>query len=823
MKNVIKINDFLVKFEPKTGDFHAFLRNFQQKIDIKIDKNGEYFYIDTLKCRVKKIKSLMNKGIGELKLKSRSKRKSKMKKVKEVKVFTLLCDDIPTIEKDYGIEKRIFSFEPSTLEKLKEFLTNNNNICLDIETNTLLQYKPFAECLLIALHCATNGETWLVGSQYTYEVVSVLNSLKNKNYIIHNAAFDVQFLMNYGLEHNNIFIKDTMILSKLAENDVSDRVRGYGLKKLLLEQGVHQDNLGANFAEQEQKKNEPAISYVNISTNYYVYGVSDVLDLYSIQNSKLHLLKDKDTYMEEEQFLHTLLDMCRVGIPIDKNTIPSAVDNAFEEVDKIVKSTPEFINFHNINNLKKVFIEKGYELPPTKSGNLSLTDDWLKKEVESDKDDIRLLHSYIEFKKQSKTCELLAKDKQQVYTYNSKAEIKIKSAGVEAYYKKDQEKYEKGLVELKDVKLKKQYQILDEEGLEQYKLTQIKSNFKRKGNLCVSLSDQLDENDRVHPSIQQLGAATGRMSMNNPNMQSFPKRYRKLVTAPEGRKILAIDFSGQEIYVAAVLSGCNVIMDKYLSGDYHTLNTKILYKIVEGEDISDLTTSEVKELIFKNTDLKQRDVAKMIGLGITYGLSADAALKRLGLPKSYKPTIQKIINILMTPKLIDYQIKKAHEYICKGYFTQGCKGEYYFGNKGLRDNILSLQNANLYTDRESTLVIEASQSKDDFYYDLDRLRQCRNELNGVLVNKIKNYPIQGTSAASVKQVLNRLIPQIKENNLDLTLINIVHDEMVFEVSEDISQETIDVIKTKIVDLTCEYFNTDKRINLEETLEKYQKK
>jgi DNA polymerase-1 len=65
---------------------------------------------------------------------------------------------------------------------------------------------------------------------------------------------------------------------------------------------------------------------------------------------------------------------------------------------------------------------------------------------------------------------------------------------------------------------------------------------------------------RVHTSYHQAGAATGRLSSSDPNLQNIPirtedgRRIRKAFVAPAGRKIVACDYSQIELRIMAHLS-----------------------------------------------------------------------------------------------------------------------------------------------------------------------------------------------------------------------------------------------------------------------------
>ncbi|NJL39429.1 MAG: hypothetical protein HC899_23785 [Leptolyngbyaceae cyanobacterium SM1_4_3] len=62
---------------------------------------------------------------------------------------------------------------------------------------------------------------------------------------------------------------------------------------------------------------------------------------------------------------------------------------------------------------------------------------------------------------------------------------------------------------------------------------------------------------RLHPDYQQMGAATGRMSCRNPNLQQIPrdKIFRSCFIPAPGYCLVVADYSQIELRVAAELSG----------------------------------------------------------------------------------------------------------------------------------------------------------------------------------------------------------------------------------------------------------------------------
>jgi hypothetical protein len=119
-----------------------------------------------------------------------------------------------------------------------------------------------------------------------------------------------------------------------------------------------------------------------------------------------------------------------------------------------------------------------------------------------------------------------------------------------------------------------------------------------------------------------LSAFAARTSRNQPsNSRSVfgPSAWlRSLIKPGPGRAVAYVDWSAQELAIAAALSGDRVMQDAYLSGDpYLFLARKA------GAVPSDAT---------KQTHPAERDQFKVVSLGVLYGLSADGLARKLNVP-----------------------------------------------------------------------------------------------------------------------------------------------------------------------------------------------
>ena len=126
---------------------------------------------------------------------------------------------------------------------------------------------------------------------------------------------------------------------------------------------------------------------------------------------------------------------------------------------------------------------------------------------------------------------------------------------------------------------------------------------------------------RVHTSYHQAGAATGRLSSSDPNLQNIPirsedgRRIRQAFVAPPGRKIVACDYSQIELRIMAHLSGDPGLVQAFKS----------------GQDVHRATAAEVFGATVDTVTGDQRRAAKAINFGLMYGMSAFGLARQLGI------------------------------------------------------------------------------------------------------------------------------------------------------------------------------------------------
>jgi DNA polymerase-1 len=139
------------------------------------------------------------------------------------------------------------------------------------------------------------------------------------------------------------------------------------------------------------------------------------------------------------------------------------------------------------------------------------------------------------------------------------------------------------------------------------------------GTYLVALKEAIAEDGRVHARFNQTGAATGRLSSSDPNLQNIPIRtevgrdIRKAFVAAPGNRLIAADYSQIELRVLAHLSE-----DKALIKAFN-----------EGQDIHRAVAAQVFGAEPDDVTKEQRDRAKVINFGIIYGITAYGLARRI--------------------------------------------------------------------------------------------------------------------------------------------------------------------------------------------------
>ncbi|PKL72436.1 DNA polymerase I [Candidatus Kuenenbacteria bacterium HGW-Kuenenbacteria-1] len=282
-------------------------------------------------------------------------------------------------------------------------------------------------------------------------------------------------------------------------------------------------------------------------------------------------------------------------------------------------------------------------------------------------------------------------------------------------------------------KMKGSHLIIDSI-LEYREISKLKSTYSEALPKLVNLKTQ-----RIHTSFNQTITATGRLSSSNPNLQNIPnkgkfsKEIRTAFIAEKGYKLIAADYSQIELRVIASLAN----------------DEKMIQAFNNKEDIHIRTAAEINECKLNEVSPEMRQQAKAINFGIIYGMGAYGLAQRT-----------------------DISQNRAKEFIEK-YF------EIHKGIKNYLEEIKKMAKENGYTE---TLF-----GRRRYLPEINsKMFQIKNAAERMAVN----MPIQGTAADLIK------IAMIRINNKAKILLQ-VHDELVFEVKDNLVKETVKLIKQEM--------------------------
>src|SRR3712207_5438339 len=129
---------------------------------------------------------------------------------------------------------------------------------------------------------------------------------------------------------------------------------------------------------------------------------------------------------------------------------------------------------------------------------------------------------------------------------------------------------------------------------------------KLRGTYIEGLVKLIGEDGRIHTTLNQTRAATGRISSEAPNLQNIPvrtelgARIRDAFTASPGRRLVVADYSQIELRILAHMTGEPALVESFLS----------------GEDIHTRTAAEVFDTRLEMVTPELRRRAKMVNFGI---------------------------------------------------------------------------------------------------------------------------------------------------------------------------------------------------------------
>ncbi len=251
---------------------------------------------------------------------------------------------------------------------------------------------------------------------------------------------------------------------------------------------------------------------------------------------------------------------------------------------------------------------------------------------------------------------------------------------------------------------------------------------------------------RVHTTLNQAVAATGRLSSTNPGLQNIPirtelgRRIRAAFVASPGHFLMSADYSQIELRLFAHLTGDPVMTEAFN----------------HNEDIHARTAREVFGAKTKEEEADKRRLAKIVNFAIAYAINPFGLAQRTGLSRN--------------------EAKQVIE-------------DYYNTYKGVRRYMEETPEQVRQTGVVKTLFGRIRPIPD--------INNRNHNLRARAEREALNAPLQGSAADLVKLAMIRVADRIKREKLGARMLLQVHDELLFEVPESEVEQARALIRTEM--------------------------
>lgn len=674
-------------------------------------------------------------------------------------------------------EPRLFesssNIEIVSAEKALSLLEPLSIVSLDTETQGLDPHTK--RILLLQLGCK---EFQVVIDTSTIDINVFKPFLESdREFIIHNALFDLQFMYTAGI-----------IVKKVFDTYIAECLLWHGYPKKLSAEDYRRYE-GNRYDETTTKSGKPSyILYTNlkkcgklycnveldksirgkiinasvISDEIILYGADDVKYLGEIREKQLKALEEKGllTAIEvENRFVRVLAYMEWCGIGLDVERWKEKMKSDLEELDKAKRECDKWL-VENMPDSKYVYIERQgdlfaenpFDLTPRVSLNWSSS--------------------------------------KQVAPIFEKFGVNLKVRDKENGGLKDS-------TEKKVLAPQKSKCSLIEPFLNYKAWSKTVSTYGQ--NFIDAINPVTG---RVHTDYHQLGAATTRISSGGEdsiNLLNIPREgnTRACFKCEKGNRWISIDYSGQESYLMGSIANDKAILNELINGDkdLHTLTAKIVFPQIPNN----MTTSDVKHK-FK----EERQQAKGYEFAFNYGGNAQTIMDNFGLSKE---RATEIYSSYMSgfDGLKKYQDFRRKDWLNKGYIlispVTGHKvfiWDYPYIKK-LKD-LMTPE----FWDNYRTIPRGANGKKSPRTIDEEVMTTRVSSFYSLASDHDResiNYPIQGAGSMCTRFALINFFTYICVNNLfGKVLISVApYDEINCEAPEDIAEEVAARLHTDMVD------------------------
>jgi len=425
-------------------------------------------------------------------------------------------------------------------------------IALDSETTGL--YPRDGHVLGISMSYNGDDGVYIDTECFDDELESMLADLfKSSKVVFHNAKFDIAFFeYHFGWVFPDF--EDTMLLHYLIDENPG----GHGLKPLSLKYTIYGDYEKPMYDWMDQYRKEHGIlkgdfQWSSIPFDIMkTYAAMDAVCTFTLYQKFKKIKENHKLLSVYDNILipgtRFLIDVQNNGVPFDAKRLRIAQELMQDDIDSAVEE------LYKVNAIKLFEKAQGKEFNPNSTVQLR-----------------SLLYDYIGLQPVMK--------KTGTGAWSTDAEV---------------------------------LQILGQEHEVPNHILNIRQKSKIKNTYLDKIIPQLDRDSHLRTGFNLHSTTSGRLSSSGKlNMQQLPRDnpiVKGCIKASEGNKIVAMDLTTAEVYVAAILAKDTALMDVFKSGgNFHSSIAKTVFKLTcPVEDIADMYTT-------------QRQAAKAVTFGIMYG------------------------------------------------------------------------------------------------------------------------------------------------------------------------------------------------------------
>ncbi|MEK7626761.1 MAG: DNA polymerase [Patescibacteria group bacterium] len=276
-------------------------------------------------------------------------------------------------------------------------------------------------------------------------------------------------------------------------------------------------------------------------------------------------------------------------------------------------------------------------------------------------------------------------------------------------------------------------------------ILEYRETFKIKSTYVEPLLQAKEKDGRVRTNFIQTGAATGRLASEKPNLQNVPqesswsKELREAFVASPGFTFASFDYAQLELRLLA----------------HMTLEEGLLSAFENNQDIHSLTASRVLKIPFEKITQSERRLGKTLNFGVVYGMGPRAFAQSAG------------VSFLEARRFID------------GYYREFPK--------------IKKWQEKIKTEAKARGYVENLNGRRRYFWTGTSHPKVMGEIERAAVN----MPLQSLNADILKMAMIKSFELMKNRRWfgdKARLILTIHDELLFEVRDDILKETVPLFR-----------------------------